>query len=349
MKNKFILQLLPCILIVFALMAACDSEIDPDTPPVTEDPVDEDPNDNDPPRTPRDPDRVVDFGDEVILFFAPKDEGAELMGTSDAYTSELSRFDLISRTRNQASIEEEDYLEFASQQALDWTQEERQVLTERFLEIKEKIQSKGLKLDFPDEILLVKSTMAEEGNAVSYTRENFIVLRGIVNESSLVHGLFHILVRYNPEKENELYKTINFHETNRIEYPEAIKDLVITNPDGPFLHHTIKLEIEGQEEEVVFILISEEEWDGGSFFDYMKQRLMLIEGGSGAKAAKLVDQQPVLKSFDAATNLEQKVGRNTTYRIHPAEILAQHFVSLVLSRDVPDPSFIDAMRDVLTQ
>ncbi len=348
MKRKFIFQLLPCIFILFAFMAACSSDEAPDTPPITEDP-NEDPNEEDPPRTPRDPDLEVDFGDGVVIVFTPLEEAIERLGTSDSYTKELSKFDLVSRTRNTASDSEEDYLEFASQQAQDWTQEERQTLTERILSVKDKINNLGLKLEFPQEILLVKSSMAEEGNAVSYTRENYIVVRGIVSEAFLAHELFHILTRYKPERRKELYATINFHETNRIHYPEAIRDYVITNPDAPFLEHTITLSIDNEEEEVVFILISEEEWDGGSFFDYMRQRLMFIDGLEGEKAAKLVDDFPVLKNFAAATDLKQKIGSNTTYTLHPEEILAEHFVMLVMDRDVPEPSYIDAMKEVLSQ
>ena len=75
----------------------------------------------------------------------------------------------------------------------------------------------------------------EEGGAVSYTRENYIVVRGLVNEASLIHELFHILTRFKPEKRNALFKTILiFTESNRIEYPEGIRDFIITNPDAPF-------------------------------------------------------------------------------------------------------------------
>ncbi len=346
MEKYTVFRLLPCLLFVF--MVACSADEAPDTPPVTEDPT-EDPDEEDPPRTPRDPSLEVEFGDDVVIVFTPVDEAAERLGTSDTYTRELSKFDLISRTRNKSSEKEEDYLEFASQQAQSWTQEERQTLTERILGIKEKIDNLGLKLEFPNEILLVKSTMAEEGNAVSYTRENYIVVRGTVSERFLAHGLFHILTRYKPEKNKELYETINFHETNRILYPEAIRDYVITNPDAPFLDHTITLKIDDKDEEVVFILISEEDWDGGSFFTYMEQRLMLVDGPEGEKAAKLVDGNPVLKNFEAASDLEQKIGTNTSYTLHPAEILADHFVSLLLGRDVPEPSYIEAMREVLTR
>ncbi|MBD3628495.1 hypothetical protein [Cyclobacterium sp.] len=326
-------------LFLLLLFAACTVE-DPNPPQEPEEP--ENPN-------PRDPDVEVPFIEGTNIIFTPLDEAAERLGTSDSYTKMLSKFDLASRTQNKESTEEEDYLTYAAQQAQAWTEEEKTVLEERILGVKDKIEAMGLQLEFPEEILLIKSSMLEEGGAVSYTRENYIVVRGLVNESFLIHELFHILTRFKPERRNALFETINFTESNRIAYPEGIRDLVITNPDAPFLEHTINLQIDGESEEVVFILISEEEWDGGSFFTYLKQRLMFVEGAADDKKASLVDNMPVLKNFAAATDLKQKIGDNTDYTLHPEEILAEHFVMLLLEQEVPEPSYLEAMKTVLQQ
>ncbi|MDN3689563.1 hypothetical protein [Cyclobacterium jeungdonense] len=327
------LLLYPFFLLALAMACTVD---DPDPIP-------------DPDEDPRDPDIVVPIDENTSIVFTPQAEAAERLGTSDTYTQTLSKFDLTSRTQNKESTEEEDYLTFASQQAQAWTAEEKTILEERILGIKEKIDALGLQLEFPEEILLIKSTMNEEGGAVSYTRENYIVVRGLVNESFLIHELFHILTRFKPEIRSDLFETIHFTESNRISYPEGIRDLVITNPDAPFLEHTITVEIDGESEEVVFILISEEEWDGGSFFTYLKQRLMFVEGPADEKQATLVDDMPILRNFAAAADLEQKIGTNTEYTLHPEEILAEHFVMLVLEQEVPEPSYIDAMKVILQQ
>ncbi|MFC4870610.1 hypothetical protein [Negadavirga shengliensis] len=329
-------------ILMVAFFAACSVDDGPGTAPINEEPNGENPSN-------RDPDIEVPFIEGTTIVFAPKDEASERLGTSDTYTKSLSKFDLESRTKNKESSKEEDYLEFASQQALEWNEEEKNALRERILGVKTKIENLGLKLEFPEEILLIKSSMNEEGGAISYTRENYMVVRGLVSENYLIHELFHILTRHKPERRNDLFATINFHESNRIEYPPAIRDMIITNPDAPFLEHTITVKIDNQDEEVVFILISEEEWDGGSFFTYMKQRLMYVEGGNENKKAILVNNMPVLRNFAAASDLKQKIGNNTTYTLHPEEILAEHFVMLVLQEDVPEPSFIDAMKEVLTK
>lgn len=291
----------------------------------------------------------VPFTDGTTLVFTSQEEAAKLLGTSDEYSRALSKFDIISRTRNTASNQEQHYLDFAASQAQEWDDKEIAVLKILINNVKEKIEKLGLKLEFPEKIHLVKTTLEEEGNFICYTRMHYIVLRGEVTEDFIIHELFHILTRHNPEKRDELYKTINFHKSNRIEYPASIKDEVVTNPDAPFLDHTINLTINGQEKEAVFILHTEREWDGGSFSKYMKQKLMQVEGSADNKTAVIVDGMPVLNDFSEASDLYEKIGKNTTYTLHPEEILADHFIALVLPRNVREPEFIEAMKNVLTK
>ncbi|MEX2592396.1 MAG: hypothetical protein WD426_06450 [Anditalea sp.] len=294
-----------------------------------------------------DPENEVPFIEGTTIVFNSKDEASKLLGTSDRYTQELSKFDVISKTESKSNTTEQDYLDYAAQQALDWTDEEKASVRAQILGVRTKIEDKGLNLDFPEKINLVKSSMNEEGGFTSYTRENYIVIKGSVSEEYITHELFHILSRFNPDTRNELFKTINFVESNKIEYPEAIRDHIITNPDAPFLEHTLEVQIDGAQEEVVFILHSEEDWDGGSFTEYMKQKLMVVEGGPTNKTPTLIGNMPVLKNFEDASNLKSKIGNNTSYTLHPEEILAEHFVMLVMGKEVSAPSYIEAMKEVL--
>jgi hypothetical protein len=291
----------------------------------------------------------VEFVDGTKIVFVSQEEGARIMGTSDEYSQVLSRYDIASRTYNPANSQEQQYLAFAAAQALEWEENEIEVLKIKIMQVKDKIESLGLKLAFPDEIKLVKSTLKEEGGVISYTRTNYIVMKGDVTENFIIHELFHILTRYNPEKRDELYKTINFNKSNRISYPDAIKDNVVTNPDAPFLEHTINLTIDGKEKEAVFILHAEKDYESGSFFNQMTQKLMLVEGGSNNKVPVLVNNAPVLLDFEAASDLKEKIGNNTSYTLHPEEILAEHFIILIKPKSAADPAFIDAMKTVLTK
>lgn len=295
------------------------------------------------------PEDEVQFVEGTKLIFVSQEEAARIMGTSDEYSQALSKFDIASRTYNPANTQEQQYLAFAASQAQEWDENEIAVLKIKIRQVKEKMESLGLKLNFPSEIKLVKSTLDEEGSVISYTRTNYIVMKGDVTEDFIIHELFHILTRYNPEKRDELYKTVNFNKSNRIAYPEAIKDHIVTNPDAPFLEHTIKLTIDGEEKEAVFILYTGKDYESGSFFTQMQQKLMLVEGGANNKAAVLVNNAPILLDFSAASDLKEKIGTNTSYTLHPEEILADHFITLVKPNPASDPAFIDAMKAVLTK
>lgn len=294
-------------------------------------------------------DDEVEFVDGTKLIFVSQEEGARIMGTSDEYTRALSNYDIASRTHNPSNNQEQQYLAFAAAQAQEWEENEISVLKIKIKQVKDKIESLGLKLNFPNEIKLVKSTLQEEGGVISYTRTNYIVMKGDVTEDFIIHELFHILTRFNPDKRDEMYKTINFNKSNRISYPEAIKNHIVTNPDAPFLEHTINLTIDGEQKEAVFILYSGKDYESGSFFEQMQQKLMMVEGSANDKKPVLVNGEPVLLDFSAASDLKEKIGNNTSYTLHPEEILADHFIMLVKPKTASSPAFIEAMKAVLTK
>ncbi len=107
--------------------------------------------------------------------------------------------------------------------------------------------------------------------------------------------------------------------------------------------------IDGVEREAVFILHAESDYESGSFFNQMKQKLMLVEGPANDKKPVLIDGQPRLLDFSAASDLKDKIGRNTDYTLHPEEILADHFIILVKPKTAADPAFIEAMKAALTK
>ena len=307
--------------------------------------------DNDDP-TPDLEDNETPFVKGTTIVFTPQEEAAKILGTSDEYSKALTRFDIASRTLNASNDKEQDYLDFAAAQAKDWTSDEIAQIKTSILNIKQDIERMGLNLTFPAKIDLIKSSLQEEGGAKSYTRGSHIIVEENAKPDYLIHEIFHILTRHNPGKKDQLYETINFQKSNRIDYPASIHPHVLTNPDAPFLDHTISLNIDGEQTEAVFILYTGEDWEGGSFMNNINKykKLMLVEGEPGNKTPVLVNNMPVLKEFSAASDLKQKIGNNTThYNIHPEEILAEHFVMLITEKNVSDPEFIEAMRNVLQQ
>lgn len=289
----------------------------------------------------------ISFLNNSKIILPTKQESTTLMATSDVYSKKLSPFDIKAKTQNASSTSESQYLQYASLQARSWTATEIDAIKVTIASAKAKIEALGLNLELPAEIKLVKSSMEEEGGASGYTRSNYIVLKSPPTESLFLHELFHIYSRMNTAKRDQLYATINFEKCNSITLPAAIRDGEITNPDAPFYEHFLTVEINGEQKDVMFIIYSENPYTGGSFFSYLSQKLMIVEGDANNKTPVLINGSPVLKDFSEASNLKALIGNNTNYTLHPEEVLADHFSLLILQTNVPDQSFLDDLEQIL--
>lgn len=290
---------------------------------------------------------IYPFIDGTEIVFVEKSNGAALLAQSDVYTKGLSLFDIQAKTQNIASTKEADYLDFSSKQAEAWTEEEITKMKLVITSVASKIKALNLNLNLPKQIKLVKTSLEEEGGAGGYTRSNYIVLKSSVGDNTFAHELFHIYSRANSDKRDEIYKTINFQKCNSIKIPAALKAMRLTNPDAPVLEHFLNLEVNGKQQEVVFITYADRAYNGGSFFEYLKRDLMFIEGEKDNKTVVLSNGNAILKDYSESSNIYDLIGRNTDYNIHPEEILADHFSALVRGQSVKEPKYLEAMKLVL--
>jgi hypothetical protein len=176
-----------------------------------------------------------------------------------------------------------------------------------------------------------------------------------VSPRLLVHELFHILSRSNPALRDRLYETIGFVNCAEVEWPESLRRRKLTNPDAPGNGHCIRVQVSGAEAWAVPILLARtEKYDvqrGGAFFRYMQSQLLLVDraGDSPAIQPSSTEGQPRLIHVEQVTGFFEQIGRNTQYIIHPEEILADNFASLVLQdQNLPSPEVLEKMQKVLT-
>ena len=290
---------------------------------------------------------TISFLDDYTIVFADSAQAAGLLQASDEYTQQLGPFDLRSKTQNAQATRESDYLTHAAQQARSWTPQEVTALRAVIQSAEARIQGLGLSLALPSEVVLVRSTMQEEGGAAGYTRSNFIVLGDQLSEYLFLHELFHVYSRANPTVRDALYATIGFRKTNEIVLPEPLQTLKISNPDAPVHDHVVQVTIDGVPQEAIFLLYSERDYTEGTFFDYLNKRLLLVEGNEGSQRAQVENGQPVLRNYEAATDLRDIIGRNTSYDIDPEEVMADHFTLLTLGTSVPEPDFLEQVKTIL--
>ena len=102
------------------------------------------------------------------------------------------------------------------------------------------IKKQSYNLDFPKEIIFVKTTQKEEGNAEAYTRVNWIAIgEHALKEASdadlkylVAHELFHLLTRQNSNFKKDIYKVIGCTVIEKeIIFPSDWAEIRISNPD----------------------------------------------------------------------------------------------------------------------
>ena len=299
-------------------------------------------------------------GDDLAVIFATVSEGKDILTARDDFIERLSPFDRSARMKTDQDVSEKQFLEFAGQNVLAWTEPEKKKVSATLEGIKPGLEA--LSLPFPKKIYMVKTSGKEEGGA-AYTRANAIVLpkrqiggRGKAIQKLICHELFHILSRANPELKERLYRAIGFEKCDEIEFPAKLKSRKITNPDAPKNDHCIRLQVDGKSVWAIPILYSKTgKYDpgrGGEFFRYLEFRLLLVERSSDSTAVKPVyhGPEPRLVDMRRVSGFFEQVGKNTGYIIHPEEILAENFALLVLEeRNMPSPEIFRKIKEVLKE
>lgn len=291
------------------------------------------------------------------LVFASVKEAKKLLTTKDSFIISLSPFDRSARLKTDKPVSEKEFLEYVANQVRPWTVGEEVRIKAAFKSIASRI--KDFNLNFPREILLIKTTGKEEGGA-AYCRSNAIVLprqmlaaQNAELEKLITHELCHVLLSNNPILKEALYRAINFRKCNNIELPEKLRVVKITNPDGVRNDHYVDVEYDNSIIQVVpMIYSSSAKYDvtkGGEFFRYLKIGLLVIEKTDDKWQYKRdKNGGPIMLELGDVPDYFNKVGFNTNYVIHPEEIIADNFVLVVLgTQPVKSEWVIEKMRKLL--
>lgn len=289
---------------------------------------------------------------EVDILFPSKEEANKLLVQEDEYLKNLSKFDIDSRMQKNNSTKEE-FKEYIKNETLEWNESEKQTIKSVIDELSNIINKNNYKLNFPDEVIFIKSTCKNEGYAMGYTRSNFIVLKNGIysNNNQLVHlvlhELFHILSRSNPEFRKEIYKLIGFYLMPSINYPQEIFDYKISNPDATQTDSYIRLKVDGEEKECMMIMFSNREYKGGIFFEYFNLGFLALDGDK-EKQIVYKDNNPVIYDFEEVEGFFEQIGMNTQYIINPEEIAAENFAIAILGKEnLPNQDIIDNIKLLL--
>lgn len=291
----------------------------------------------------------------IEISFLTREAGADFLGEPDDFVKALSPFDRASRLQVGRVVRQAEFLKHVRAQVLDWDKAEIEKISALLKKLRPRMT--GLNLPWPRTIHLIKATGREEGNA-AYTRRNAVILpagklkqKNEKLERLLVHELFHVLSRANPELSTRLYRIIGYEPVPPLRFPAELLPRKLTNPDAPFSQHAIEVEHDGKKVKVAPILYARtekyDEKQGGVFFRYLVFRLLALDVEDLAKAKRDADGKLTLLKPEEAKGFQEKIGRNTRYVIHPEETMADNFVFLVLGKkDLPNPEIVQAMKKV---
>ncbi|MBN2589792.1 MAG: hypothetical protein JXA96_08010 [Sedimentisphaerales bacterium] len=289
------------------------------------------------------------------LVFATVEDAQKFLTTKDKYINSQTPYDRKLRLNKEESVSVKEYLDFLSEQALDWTESEKTQISVLVQNISHRLEKYDLNL--PSEIFLVKTTGKEEGEA-AYCRGNAIVLPqnivrriGQSTETLIVHELFHIFTKNNLDMREKLYKVINFKKCGKVELPQELLDIEVTNPDVPSDRYYVELQHEGENIDVI-PMITVPNFNPGinrPFFYSLKFQLVGVEKiDSQYKYKRNESGEPVVYEQNQLPDYLKKVGENTNYLIHPEEILADNFAIMVLEKQpVKSQWVIDKMKSLL--
>ena len=198
---------------------------------------------------------------------------------------------------------------------------------------------KGLNLHVPN-IDLIKTSGEEEFGA-AYTRRHAIMfpesMTSLPTTDSrrayflLAHEVFHVLSRADPLLRDDLYALLGFKTVDGFEYPAELEDRRVSNPDAFEYLHTVTVQSGSESVDVMPVIQSllplNEVIQLPNFFDALDIVLLSVDAGTGE--ALRDGNGNLIKSNFGNTNWIPLMLRNSSFIIHPEEVLADNFATLM--------------------
>jgi hypothetical protein len=273
-----------------------------------------------------------------------KHEASIIFPKSDRYTNHIN-----DNYKNffANSAKESDFLMLLRNSVIEPIKEQIDVLKDTEIKINESLKSLKMNLDIDMGLIFTDGT---DNIGEPYTKGFDMVfptgcddknnVLGHLNPHLIVHELWHIISRNNPDLRKAAYKSIGFEETDtplemKNGFQEIIADKYFTNPDAINHDHFFKYE----DADNVFELYPILTW-GGEFLD---AELAIVYEKEIIGLEKLDNNAFYTHSF-----------KNVAYNIHPDEICAEHFRYMCMNKhepiikDLPDQKMMTNFKNTLS-
>jgi hypothetical protein len=263
--------------------------------------------------------------------------GSSIIAEKDDYILNFSEFDLQSRLSTTDKVTKDDLVEFLSQQTVEWTSSEENIIKRIFDELN--VSYEPYKNYLLDSVKIIKTTGRGECDA-AYTRNKCIYVPvSMVKwpyeelKELIAHELFHVISTHNPKFRNDLYVKLGFKNCPKLDVPKDYKHLYVSNPDTIGKNCFVTFQNNGTQTKAVPFLYAVTPYRGGYFFEYFRFTFLESEM-KNCKCLPLYENN-LPKFINAPQKLfdlcEEICPYNNQHRLHPEEILAYHWSLLPFS------------------
>ena len=236
----------------------------------------------------------------------------------------------------------------------DWNGLDKKYLKKR-LKNASSIIYKNTPSVLPDTLFLIRTSGDQEFSSF-YTIKNAIISPGLIrtsstlfpwmgyfsryNEEKLIHEIYHIFSRNNPDVRQRVYAVLGFDKIDKLDLDINLRHLLITNPDDHDNNYKISLQdsISGTVTDYSLIIQSKyPTWIGYVEFParimvllvYLESKLHPIEYINGSWVSVLNKEgQPIVYGLNEVSEFFSKIGIKLPDTISPEEIAAETFVIL---------------------
>ena len=270
--------------------------------------------------------------------FADPHRARKTLGYKDRWARQLSDFDLGARQRTTDRTSVKEFLDFAASAGRSWTGPEKSAWMAAVDRLSDAMS--GLNVRLP-RVELVKSSGEEELGAAGYTRRNAIILSESVTSWAatdprrayflLAHELFHVLSRSDTLLRDDLYALLGFRVVDGFDYPAELEERRLSNPDAFEYLHTVTVQSGSDSVDVIPVIQSllplNEAIQLPNFFDALDIVLLSVDRNTGEVLRD--GNGDLIKYNFGNTNWVPLMLRNSSFIIHPEEILADNFATLM--------------------
>ncbi len=256
--------------------------------------------------------------------FADRDVTAELLTAHDAFSRQLSPLNRQILAISEAPIDNAALHAKLKASALDWTPSEIQALRRSLRQADQAATAAHVIYRLPPTIHLAKESAAIYSGS-PYTRCSAVFLPAPPTAAVLIHELYHVMSRYNPEIRAALYALVGYRpcRVSLSSLGADLENIVITNPDTDAFGETcITLPEAGKPVTYVPLLIGNGRYDGtlDGWNSILDPILVVVHGNR----VVVINGKTEYREMMSADYLRAVGSNGSTEPFHPEELIARN-------------------------